>query len=206
MHRFHQWGALEEHWKLNGIMAVPTPRVEAEPKARLSLASARSLLAAAVRPLDLRVVLFGLYAGCRIAEAAAMDERHVQSDKLVFKGKGRKTRTVPIHPALAERLDEILSFVPNSVGVLHSAFKRVRERAKVLDEAGEVPTPHSLRRTFACVLYDDCEVPYEVVATMMGHKLGVTNRSYAPVSFPKMKDAVFQIDYFQGLPVQGALF
>lgn len=206
MRRFHAWGALESFWKLNGIMAVPTPRVETEPKARLSLASTRLLLASAYRPLELRVVFLGLYAGTRIAESAGMDERNVQGDKLVFKGKGRKTRTVPIHPKLAERMDEILSFVPRSPGVLHSTFKRVRDRARVLDEAGDVPTSHTLRRTFACHLYDDNETPYEVVATILGHKLGVTNRAYAPVSFPKMRAEVLKIDYFRGLPVQGSLF
>lgn len=204
LHQFHKWGALEGHWPINGIMAVPTPKVPRHQRAPLSLDAARVLLTAAVRPLEKRVVLLGLYAGTRIHEAARMDESHLRGDVLVFIGKGNKKRKVPVHPELAAELDEIFSFAPSSEQVLHSAFSRLRSRVSILDEDGDVVTSHTLRRTCATVMYDN-GVGWEVVSKILGHGEDVTAR-YTKISVEQMREAIGRIDYYRGLPVQGVLF
>lgn len=202
---FHSWGALEGLWKLNGIMGVRTNRVIQPPKSPIGLETVRRLLEGCERPLEYRVVYLGLYAGCRISESANMGEAHWRSDRLIFEGKGRKTRTVPLHPELQKRKDLILGEVPKTSGVLHSSLARLRERREARDLDGRPVTSHALRRTFADHLYNECGVPYEVVGKLLGHHADVTAR-YARIGWDKMLSAVQAIDYFGGDPIQLRLF
>lgn len=202
--QFHKWGALEGYWPLDGIVAVPAPKVISHTRAPLSLPAARTLLTAAVKPLEKRVVLLGLYGGTRIHEAALMDESHLRGDVLTFIGKGSKKRKVPVHPELALHLDEIFSFKPSSEQVLHSSFARLRERTPILDEEGEVVTSHTLRRTCASVMYE-AGVGWEVIAKILGHGADVT-ASYAKISIGQMREAIATLDFYKGLPVQLQMF
>ena len=204
MHRFHEWGAQEGLWELNGILAVPSPKVRLPLKAPLSLESARRVIEEAKRPLEKRVVLLGLYAGCRISESAEMDETHLAGGWLTFTGKGNKKRRVPVHPELANEIDDVLSFRPSSKQVLHSSFARLRDRIGLLDEEGETATSHTLRRTCGSALYD-AGVPWEVVARLLGHGADVTAR-YAKIRPDVLKDSIAKLDYYKGQPVQGTLF
>lgn len=126
-------------------------------------------------------------------------------DRLRVLGKGNKLREIPVHPELAKVRSQILSSEPASVGVLHSAWGRMRDRIGAVDVTGEAATSHSLRRTFADFMYDKAEVPQEVVGAILGHGKKVTEL-YAPVRFDRMKDAVERVDYTLGEPVQLALF
>jgi site-specific recombinase XerD len=204
VHAFHEWGVLEEHWKLNGLMAVKTPKTPFRPRPPISSHSARILLENCSTPLEYRVVYLGLYSGCRISESTNMDRSHDHGDRLTFIGKGGKTRTVPIHPELKDKLPTIWSIKPASVGVLQSAMQRLRDKFESKDLEGRKTSSHSLRRTFATTMYD-AGVPFEVVARLLGHGEDVT-ALYARISFDRLKDAVSQVDYYGGEPVQLALF
>lgn len=202
---FHQWGALEGYWKLNGIMGVKTNRVVQPAKPPISQHTVRTLLSACSRPLEFRVIFLGLYAGCRIAESAKMDEASWRLDRLVFTGKGRKQRTVPLHPELQDMKQVILSEKPSSDGVLQSSLARLRDKTNARDLDGKPVTSHALRRTFADTLYNHCEVPYEVVAKLLGHGEDVTAR-YARIGYPKLAAAIASLTYFSGEPIQLSLF
>ena len=204
MHQFHKWGSIEGKWKRNGILDVPSPKVIPQLKGPLSLESARRALAIAQRPLEKRVIYFGLYVGCRISESAAMDETHVSGNWLVFLGKGSKKRRVPIHPDLETQLDEILSYKPASVQVLHSSFARLRKRLLLLDEEGLEATSHTLRRTCGSVMYD-AGVGWEVIAKLLGHGSDVTAK-YARIKDQTMVEGISRLDYYKGMPVQLGLF
>jgi integrase len=205
MHSFHDWGVLEGRWQPGPIRAVATPRVIGNPKPPIPIYMVRRMLESCRTPNEYRVVYLGLYAGCRIHESASMTATDWFSDRLTFIGKGSKQRTVPVHPELQRVRDSILSTQPASVGVLHSVFAKFRDRLGIVDAAGSRAPSHAMRRTFGSWLYDECDVPYEVIAALLGHGKTVTNQ-YAPIRFPKLQRAVFSLDYYGGEPVQLQLF
>src|SRR5687768_8798458 len=56
LRQFHRWGAIEGYWSLNGIMAVPTPKVVHPQQPPVSTETARRLLEGAQNPNEKRVV------------------------------------------------------------------------------------------------------------------------------------------------------
>jgi hypothetical protein len=66
--------------------------------------AATTLLESARHPVQARLCYFGLYAGCRVSESAAMSPDNAHDDRLSFVGKGQKKREVPLHPELAHQL------------------------------------------------------------------------------------------------------
>lgn len=202
---FHRWGALEGYWQLNGIAAIPLPRVTHSERPPVSTETARVLLGAAETPNEVRLVYLGLYAGCRISESANMRDHHWRGDRLTFVGKGRKERTVPVHPELAKVKDRILSESPKSGEVLQAVIAKLRERTGALDLSGHPCRSHALRKRFATSVYDDGNTPREVVAQLLGHSREVTDL-YAKVSFGQMRGAVQTLTYWAGEPTQLRLF
>lgn len=206
MHRLHDWALLEKvSWADAAMRSVVTPSVPWVLRPPLSLDTARLLMAACRTPLEHRVVFFGLYAGTRIAESASITEREWRGERLTFVGKNSKQRVVPVHPDLQKLRYEILRATPASRGVLHSAFARMRDRTGAVDVEGKPATSHSLRRTFADLLYDRQGVPQEVVGALLGHGKKVTER-YAPVRLGKLEEAITKVDYTLGTATQLALF
>lgn len=203
--QFHSWGALEGYWPLDGIAAIPGPRIVRVSKPPVSKETARQLLSAAQTPNEIRLVYLGLYAGCRIAESAAMRDHHWRGDRLVFVGKGRKERTVPVHPELQRMKREILAMSPKSGGVLAAVMAKLRDRTGARDVAGNRATSHSLRKCFGTSVYDDGQVPWEVVKKLLGHGEDVT-AIYAKVSHAQLAAAVGSLNYWSGEPVQLTLF
>lgn len=204
LRQFHRWGAIEGYWSLNGIMAVPTPKVVHQQQPPLSAQTAVRLLEGAQNPNEKRVVFFGLYAGCRISESAKMTQRNVHGDRLIFIGKGNKQRTVPLHPELHKALREIMWVTPASEGVLHQSLARIRARLDAKDGWGRPVRSHALRRTFASTLYNS-GVPYEVLRKMLGHGEDVTS-FYAQIPYEKMAAAMEGLTYYAPGPVQMTLF
>lgn len=201
--QLHMWGLLEEEpWAdpaMLGVKAPPSPR--RQPKPPLYLHDARRLLAACSCPNDYRTIYLGLYAMTRVAESAKMGTEHFHRDRLTFIGKGDKERTVPVHPELAKALPLFLDHKPKSKGVLMARMTTLRNRLEIRDRKGKPATTHSLRRTGADFLYSTAGVEREVVKMLLGHGNEVVD-SYAPVRFPKMKEAVDKLDYTVGEPIQ----
>lgn len=184
---FHQWGALEGHWPLNGIMALRGPRCYVNPLPPLMDGEARTLLSACTLPTEFRLVYLGLYAGTRIAESAAMTAEHWKGDRLHFVGKGGKARTVPVHPELEAVRDFVLGEpCPCSPNGLQHAQVRLSKRS------GVPFVSHALRRTFASSLYEIA--PREVVGQLLGHGDTVTGR-YAPPTMRMMTEAISRLSY-----------
>lgn len=201
---FHEWGALEGYWKLNGIRAVKTPRVVSPPKPPVSMETARILIESCRTALETRVVFCGLFAGLRISESANLTEREWRFDRLKLVGKGRKQREIPLHPELHKRKAEILSSVPSSAGVLHSSLDRLRTRTNARDLDGNPVPSHGLRRTFASTLYEQ-GTPYEIVGKLLGHGQDVTAR-YARLPWDRMEAHVKALNYYEGEATQLCLF
>lgn len=196
---------LDERREANGIQALPLPRITHKSKPPVTMEAARLLISACSSPNEFRLIYLGLYAGCRIAESAAMRAHHWRSDRLTFIGKGSKERSVPIHAELAKRKDLILSTSPASSGVLHAVMKRMRDRTGAVDERGNPATAHSLRKRFSTSIYNKGAVPDAVVSRILGHGKTLLD-IYREIEFIEMKRAIDPLEYFGPQPVQLALF
>lgn len=205
--QLHMWGLLDERpWAstaMLGVKSPPTPR--RLPRAPVAFHVAQTLLVNCRSENEYRIVYLGLYAGLRVDEQARIRPDNWHRDRLTFIGKGDKERSVPVHPELAKVLPIILSKTPKNKGVLQSRMTQMRARLGIRDTEGKPATTHSLRRTCATFLYDEARVEREVVKMILGHGSEVTDL-YAPVRFPRMREAIERIDYSIGTPVQLALF
>lgn len=205
LRQYDKWQTLEGR-PPTGLHALPVPKYQ--PPKRPPMDALNTIIVldrvALMNPRQARVSLFGLYAGCRLDEAARMEASNVYGDRLTFIGKGGKKRTVPLHPELEARLEFIFS---ETVGKdsLETVWVTLRNELGVVDLEGKPATTHTLRRTFGNHLYNVVKTPWEMVAKMLGHEIGVTER-YPEIYFDPMKDAVLAVDYYANAPGQLSLF
>ena len=159
------------------------------------------------RARDRAIALLPLYAGCRIAEIAALDVADVRlsarKGELHLVGKGEKSRDVPAHPklrdALAAWLDErrtlpgasSAALFPSSRGgrlstdAIGAVFGAVTSAAGLDDHV----TCHVLRHTFGTELTRS-GTDIVTVAELMGHASLDTTRLYTRPSAADMQRAV----------------
>jgi hypothetical protein len=136
-------------------------------------------------PRDAAIFGLAVYAGLRRAEIAGLDLENYNADDQVMrvKGKGNKTRTVPLTGGLADALDEWLALRGKQAGYL---FLAVNKGGRVLDkgisdaaiynlllkraqQAGVKKfSPHDGRRSFAGDLLD-AGADVVTVQKLMGH-------------------------------------
>lgn len=203
-HSLDEFAKMRGYGGRNGIAHLKTPKVVHNKKPPIATRDAYRLLMAAETPIQVRTIYLGFYAGCRIAESSAMDESNWLEDTLVFIGKGGKKRTVPIHPELAKVKDKILSRKPSSKTSAGVIFGRLVRRLGILDTEGNIPTPHSMRRTLSTELYK-VGAMWEIVQTVLGHELGVTGESYVQIGPEVIDGFMRKVEYRSGEPVQLSL-
>lgn len=125
------------------------------------------------------------FAGLRLGEVAKLNWSDVQKDYIVVRGKGGKTRIVPI----SQRLRDLLSQYKGEgsvFGVTTSAlwyrFKRICRRA------GVKTTPHKLRHFFATQLLQYTDI--RTVQELLGHSSVATTQVYTHVADSRKFNAV----------------
>lgn len=172
------------------LLDVPGPKIitdEDDDLPPLSVDDARRVIQACKTAKDYRLVYLALYGGLRISECESIGEAEWLEDRLRFTGKGRKKRSVPIHPELEKVRHVILSNPVEEKGLKHTA--------PGLSHATSIPfTAHTLRRTFASTLRE-MRVSTDVIARLMGHAEKVTSQSYARVTWREMSEAVAALRY-----------
>ena len=184
----HEWGAQEGHWPLNGIGKVRVPKVVNDTPPPVPLGIANLLLEYCTKPLEYRLVYLGLFAGTRISETAKIGAEHWDDGVLRFTGaKNRKVREIPVHEELEKVKAAILCSPPTVPQNIQRAKKQMGERLGV-----EFHT-HQLRSRFATSL-SEAGAPWEVVASLLGHNLGITGR-YAVISLKRKRDAIEALAY-----------
>lgn len=203
-HQIDDFAAMKGFGKRNGIAHLKTPKVPRNKRAPLYSRDAFRLLESVETGIQVRTVYLGLFAGTRIAESSSIKEENWQEGTLVFTGKGSKRRSVPVHPELDKVKDTILGNPPASKISAGVIFGRLRDRLDLRDTDGLPATPHTLRRTFATALYET-GATWEVVGTLLGHDLGVTD-SYVRIGDDTMREHVERVEYLSGEPVQLRLF
>lgn len=175
-----------------------------EPRAKLRYLRA---VEACPRARDRALALLPLYAGCRIAEIAALDVADVRlsarKGELHLVGKGEKSRTVPAHPQLRTALAAWLAERPSWAGAdapaLFLSARGTRLTTDAIDDAIQAitkaaalddhVTSHVLRHTFGTELTRG-GVDIVTVAELMGHASLETTRLYTRPSADDMQSAV----------------
>lgn len=188
--RFHQWGANEGLWPLNGVMNVAPPQIDDDDQLPpLPHDQLRRLLGACRRPLEYRLIFYGAYCGMRIGESASIEGSMWHDDGMLrFRGeKNGRMRAVPIHPALEAVKWHLFGSMPTDPSTLQRVKRRMAKRLRLPFVAGQ------LRKTYSTALYD-ADVPDEVVGALLGHRGSVT-RVYAKVSDKKLRDALERLPY-----------
>lgn len=179
--------------KLNGIMQVRGPKVTRTFRPPITVDQARVLLDACKSSRQHRIIRLGLYAGCRVSDAATIGAvnwiHEGRTCKLVFTGqKERRVREIPMHPELARYAEDILA-----VSVTDGTLKHVCR--SLAHYTGIDFTPHTLRRTFARTLMD-AGVQDAVIEDLMGHApSSVLRRHYTGISWAEKVAAIAKLSY-----------
>jgi site-specific recombinase XerC len=157
---WHKWGNSRELWSLNGIMSIPSPKVEDTEPSPLSPEQMLWLITNAWTDRQRKLLYLGGWQGCRIFESARMGEEHWVDDRFSFIGKRNKRREVPIAPAL--RGARALLTVPCTRRQMRWAYEALRKKSPFSW------TPHQLRDTFAQRHIDNRQ-EIELVGELLGH-------------------------------------
>ena len=157
-------------------------------------------LAVALRRRDDAVLELLYGSGVRVAELAALDVDDVDlgRSRLEVRGKGSKTRLVPLSEpgadALAVWLDAgrqhlVRTESPAAAVFLNRRGNRLspRDVRRILDRRAAEPThPHALRHTFATHLLDG-GADLRVVQELLGHTDLTTTQRYTHVSKERLR-------------------
>ncbi|MBN1232809.1 MAG: tyrosine-type recombinase/integrase [Candidatus Coatesbacteria bacterium] len=152
------------------------------------------------------LVLLGIYTGLRISELLNLDIEDIKingkiSDAIVFRGKGRKTRQVPLSRRIQVLLEDYLkNYEVGPLFVSQMGKRMSRFQAYVIMRNIAMKTSqtnvatHSLRKTFAQSLLD-AGVDVETMRVLLGHSsISVTQR-YIETDESKMFAAVGRLSF-----------
>lgn len=135
------------------------------------------------------------YTGMRRAEIVGLGWDDVRLDEQVLHcvGKGRKTRYIPIHPALGEVLvadKRLTPFVVHSWGKRGIASQTVQDMVRRFHD---VYTPHDYRRTVATSLARN-GVRDELIDRIMGWSPDtVRGKFYRSIATPELHRAILKL-------------
>jgi integrase/recombinase XerD len=208
--RFWAWLEARGTVLANPAVALPCPRVEASPRAALTLAQTTRLMAApwpgapiGVRDRGILELLYGT--GLRLGEAVRADVTDVDLARgvlLVRRGKGRVDRVVPLGGRAAVAVDRYLTasrpaldtgaagalFLTRDGGRLGAAGMRVRIQAAAR-RLGLRLTPHGLRHACAThLLRGGADVRH--VQALLGHRRLTTTARYTHVAITDLSAVV----------------
>lgn len=190
------------------IGSVRTPKLPKPVPKALSVPEAAELLEAAeskgrepwhgARDAAVLALLYG--AGLRLGEALAITRRQapVREGTLTVVGKGRKTRAVPILPAVAEAVAAYVAACPYDPGpdgtlflgarggplhprLVQGAVARLRHGLGLADTA----TPHALRHSFATHLLAE-GADLRAIQELLGHASLATTQRYTKVDLTRL--------------------
>lgn len=196
----------------NPMVKVGTPRVpEREPRP-VSDVDVVKLLQVRMWTSTRRMILFALLAGLRVHEIAQIRGEDVDfSTRLLWvKGKGRKLKSIPLHPVLLEIASEMPGagwwFPMRGHESEHVLAKSVSDIiGRTMRRAGVRGTPHALRHWYASTMLDN-GVDIRVVQELMRHRSIQSTVIYTKVPAGQRIDAIAGLDPWRALrpPSQAA--
>ena len=142
-----------------------------------------------------RAVLTLLYAcGLRISEALGLSKRQMQNEPLVIKGKGGKTRIVPVIPEARQAVADYLALCPFVVAPEAPMFRGAKggplsprivqlhmERLRGAMGLAATATPHAFRHSFASHMLGS-GADLRVIQELLGHASLSTTQVYTDVN------------------------
>ena len=196
-------GALET----NPCDSIPTPKAPKNNPRFLSLEEVTALLDSATgdRAIDLRdLAIWELFysSGVRVSELAGMDIRDWDPDgqHIRVRGKGNKTRIVPLGEKASERLQKYLKVTGRWPAASNDApiflnrhgnrlsVRGIQKRLETrLRECGLDTriSPHVIRHTFATHLLDS-GADLRAIQEMLGHESLQTTQRYTHVTLDRL--------------------
>ena len=142
------------------------------------------------------LIALGGLAGCRISESLACttDWIDLQDMTLTIRGKGDKTRTVPIGPYAWRYMQEsyVMAFSKPDKRLISYRDRFARQIVCNLGVRAGLSrrvASHDLRATFATAVYDDT-LNLRLVQELLGHASSNTTEIYTGVSMTNMREAV----------------
>lgn len=182
---FYKWCLIYDHLERDPSIRIRSPRIENviydEKVSNEQIDHLEKQL-----PPDLRrTVALGAGAGLRVAESASLDWADVNSKEdtiKVVRSKGKKTRIVPVSPALIVKLSEGVERREGNVvtagGTPYSAARLQRRLNRAMQAAGCDFTSHDLRHRFGISGYRS-NPDLLALGEMMGHSNVNTTKLYA---------------------------
>lgn len=180
--------------------AIPVPREPRRPSRALSPADAATLEAAAhTAGLAGTAVLIGLYTAARRSEIAGMEWSRITDQTVTFwRPKTKDWHTVPLHPALAEHLEQRRGegwVFPGRWGGHVSPAQVWRWACQVSEDAGlGRVTPHVWRHT-CLTTANDASRDLRAAQELAGHTDPAVTARYTRVGADRLARVVNLLDY-----------
>ena len=154
----------------------------------------------------LNIALFTLIysTGLRISEALNLNISDLENDFLQIKGKGNKTRIVPILKVVKETITDYIKTAPFSFKQNSPIFRgtkgarlspRIAQRkikiARELNGFKETTTPHTLRHSFATTLLKN-GTDLRTIQELLGHSSLSTTQIYTQTNITEITKTYLQ--------------
>ena len=131
------------------------------------------------------IVIFSL--GLRISEATNIKLNDIKGDWIEIKGKGNKTRILPLHPKLKDFIKKYLEINPKKTYLFEKDGSPLKDSniryiiQKAFKKIGIHVTPHQLRHSFATYLLDK-GARINDVSELLGHEFISTTQIYTKLN------------------------
>ena len=196
LNAWYRWLTIVDRRVDNPMIKVGSAKTPDREPRPINDADVPKLLAARMWSSTRVMILLALLAGLRVHEIAKVrgEDIDMVAGLLWVKGKGRKVRSIPLHPILRETAGTMPAAgwwfpMRGHEGVpMHS--KSVSDVVgRAMRRAGVRGTPHSLRHWYATSLLDDGN-DLRTVQELMRHKSIASTQLYTKVSDDRQRSAI----------------
>ena len=199
-----KWLQITDRRLDNPMMKVGPPKTPDREPRPIADTDVPKLLSARMWGTTRVMILLALLAGLRVHEIAHIrgEDFDTRAGLLWVRGKGRKLKSVPLHPMLIEVASEMPAegywFPMRGYPSAHVLPKSVSDIVgRTMRRAGVKGTPHSLRHWYASALHDDGH-DIRVVQELMRHKSISSTQIYTKVPDQRRRAAIAGLDLMRG--------
>lgn len=198
-----KWLQIVDRRADNPMVKVGTPKAPDREPRPVSDLDVIKLLSTRMWDSTRRMILLALLAGLRAHEIAKVrgEDFDFNARLLWVEGKGRKLKSIPLHPTLAEIASEQPAsgwwFPMRGHPTEHVLSKSVSDIVgRTMDRAGIRGTLHCLRHWYATTLLDE-GVDVRVVQELLRHKSLATTQIYTKVPDRRRHSAINTLDLYR---------
>lgn len=191
-----KWLQLVDRRVDNPMVKIQAPKVPERVARPIADIDVPKLLNAHMWTSTRAMILLALLAGLRVSEIARMKGQDIDFDGrlLWVKGKGKRLRSIPLHPLLVELATTMPAtgwwFPMRGHPELPMLGKSVSDViGRTMRRADVAGTPHSLRHWFGTSLLDSGN-DLRTVQELLRHKSIQTTQIYTRVSTETQRDAI----------------